>query len=290
MSRLANRETLTNMAFELAGSFLIAIATYNIVLYSEFPMSGFSGIALILYRLFGLPIGLMTIALNIPVALLCWRMIGRGFMLRSLRCMVINSLMIDYLAPLLPFYTGERMLAAIAAGVIGGAGFAMIYMRNSSTGGADFIIMAIKSRYPHIALGRIVLLVDVGVVAAGGLIFDDVDGIIYGIIINYLFAVVIDRVMYGLNSGKIAFIVTDRGEDICSAIDRSCGRGSTIIPARGGYSGDGREVVMAAGTYKDMYSIEKAAKQADPGSFMVVMESSEVHGEGFRVTRVAEAE
>ena len=274
--------------FECLGSFLIAIATYNFVLYAEFPMSGFSGIALIVYRLFGFPIGWTTILLNIPVALLCYKVIGRGFMLRSLRCMVISSLMVDYVAPLLPFYTGERMLAAISAGVIGGIGFAMIYMRNSSTGGSDFIVMAAKAMHPHLKLGSIVFAADFLVVLASGWIFRDVNGIIYGIIINFLFSVVIDKVMYGLNAGKVAFVVTDDGEKICQAVDACCDRGSTILPAKGGYSGQKRQVVMVAGSTKDMYSIEKAVKQADPECFMIIMESSEVHGEGFRVTRVAE--
>ena len=281
------RELLADLFFECLGSFLIAVATYNIVLYAAFPMSGFSGIALILYRLYGLPIGWTTILLNIPVAFLCYRVIGRGFMLRSLRCMVISSLMVDYVAPLLPFYTGQRMLAAIAAGVIGGIGFAMIYMRNSSTGGADFIVMAAKALRPHLKLGTIVFAADFFVVLLGGLIFADVDGVIYGIIINFLFSVVIDKVMYGLNAGKVAFVVTTDGRRICQAVDACCERGSTVLPARGGYSGQGREVVMVAGSTKDMYSIEKAVKQADPDSFMIIMESSEVHGEGFRVTRVA---
>ena len=253
-----------------------------------FPMSGFSGIALILYRLTALPIGLGTILLNVPVAFLCYKVIGAKFMFRSLRCMLISSLMVDYLAPLLPVYTGNRMLCALAAGVLLGMGFALIYMRGSSTGGADFIIMAVKARWPHLKLGSIIFAFDFLIVVIGGLIFEDIDGIIYGIIINFLLSAVIDKVMYGLNAGKVAFVVTDHGKAICDAVDACCQRGSTIIPAIGGYSGADRQMVMVAGSTKDMYSIEKAVKKADPMAFMIVMESSEVHGYGFSVVRVAE--
>ena len=283
------RHTFASLFFECSGSFLISIAPYNIVLAAGFPMSGFSGIAIILHRLFGLPIGLTTIALNIPVAFLCYKVIGRAFLLRSLRCMVISSLMIDYIAPLFPMYTGDRMLAAIAAGVIIGLGFAMIYMRNTSTGGSDFIVMAVKATWPHLKLGNIVFAFDFIIVLAGGLIFNDLDGIIYGVIVNYLLSVVVDKVMYGLNAGKVAFIVSDDGKRIYSAVSGCCERGSTIIPAVGGYSGQPRDIVMIAASTKDMYSIEKAVKHADPNSFMIIMESNEVHGLGFNVTRVAEA-
>ncbi len=281
---------LVDILFECLGSFLIAIATYNFAVQAEFPMTGFSGISIILYRLFHFPIGMTTIFLNIPVALLCWKMIGRGFLLRSLRCMLISSLMVDYLAPLLPVYNGERMLMAITTGVLGGLGYAMVYMRNSSTGGSDFIIMAVKAYKPYLKLGTIAFLSDIGIILVGGILFKDMDGIIYGMMINYLFALAVDKVMYGLNSGKVALIVTEKGKQVCDAVDRCCGRGSTILSARGGYKEDEKQVVMVACSSKEMYQVEKAAKEAADDAFMVVMESNEVHGEGFRVTQVASEE
>lgn len=279
------KEIGLDLCCETVGSFLTAIALYNFAVYAQFPMTGFSGIALILYRLFALPIGITTILLNIPVALVCYRLIGREFMLKSLRCMVISSLMIDYVAPLFPVYQGGRMLSALVTGTIGGIGYAMIYMRKSSTGGSDFIIMAAKALKPHIKLGTIAFLSDIGIILAGGFIFRDVDGIIYGMIINFLFAVVVDKVMCGINSGKVGLVVTKHGEEMCSLIDRCTGRGSTILDARGGYQNQAQQVVMVACNAKEMYQIEKAIRDLDDSSFMIVMSSNEVHGEGFRVIR-----
>ena len=113
MKKLTSKRWVTDVAVELIGSFLVAIGLYNFALFAEFPMTGFSGIAMILYRLFGLPIGITTIVLNIPVAIICYRLLGRGFFLRSVRCLIISSLMIDYIAPLLPVYSGDRLLAAL---------------------------------------------------------------------------------------------------------------------------------------------------------------------------------
>lgn len=283
MTRL--KEIALDLFWEVLGSFLVALALYNFALHAAFPMTGFSGIALIFYRLFGLPIGLTTIVLNIPVAIACYRLIGRDFLLKSIRCMVISSLMIDYVAPLLPAYEGGRMLAALVTGALGGIGYAVIYMRKSSTGGSDFIIMAARALKPHIKLGAIAFLSDIGIILAGGVIFRDVDGIIYGMIINLLFAVVVDKVMCGLNSGRVGLVVTQRGEEICALIDSRTGRGSTILEARGGYRNQTRQVVMVACNPKEMYQIERAIKELDDSSFMIVMSSNEVHGDGFRVIR-----
>ena len=140
---------------EVLGSMLIALGLYNFALEAKFPMSGFSGLAMIIYRLFGLPIGVTTILLNIPVTILCFRVLGKSFFLRSLRCMVISSVCVDVIAPLLPVYQGDRMLSALCTGVLSGIGYALIYMRNSSTGGADFISMSLKAVKPHLSLGKI---------------------------------------------------------------------------------------------------------------------------------------
>lgn len=272
-----------DIVWECIGSFLIAISLYNFALNAKFPMTGFSGIAMIVYRLVEIPMGITTIVINIPVALLCYRLVGKEFMLRTIRCMVISSFFIDYIAPLLPLYSGDRMLAAIVTGVFGGIGYAVIYMRNSSTGGSDFLIMAAKAIYPHLKLGTITFIADFGIVLAGGIIFKDMDGIIYGVIINFFLAIVIDKVMCGLNSGKIAMIITEQGEDICDVIDACSGRGSTILDGRGGYKKGDKQVVMVACNPKQMYQVEKAVKEYDENVFIIVMDANEIHGEGFRV-------
>ncbi len=275
---------------EILGSILISIGIYNFAVNAGFPMTGFSGIAIILNRLFSVPIGASTIVLNIPVAILCYKLLGRVFFFRSVRCMIISSVMIDYLAPLFPVYEGDRLLAAICTGIIAGFGYAIIYMQNSSTGGSDFIIMATKAVKPHIPLGKIAFLSDVGIILVGGIIFNDIDGIIYGMIVNYFFAMMVDKVMYGVNSGKLALIVTEFGETIADIVDKSCGRGSTLLNARGGYQQDKKDVVMCACSNKQLYLVEKAVKKADPKAFIIIMESNEVLGEGFKAVRVAQGE
>lgn len=267
---------------EILGSIFIAAGVYNFAVQADFPLSGFTGLAIIIYRFTGIPVGTAIILLNVPVAVLCFRLLGRRFFFSSLRCMLISSLLIDYVAPLFPVYEGSRMLAALCVGVFTGLGFAIIYMNNTSTGGMDFIIMAIKKKKPHLSFGWITFLADMGIVIVGGILLKDVDGIIYGMIVNFLLATVMDKIMYGMNAGKMALIVTDHAQDVCGAIDMACDRGSTIINAMGGYRGDERKIVMCACSSKEMYQVKQAAKAADERSFVIIMESSEVHGEGFQ--------
>lgn len=269
------------ICMEILGSFLVAVGIYNFAICAGFPMTGFSGIAIILYRLFHLPVGMTTILLNIPVSFFCFRMLGRDFFLRSLRCMVISSVMMDVIAPLLPSYQGSRLLAALCTGVIAGLGYALIFMQGSSTGGMDFITLSVKVKKPHISLGKIVFLADAGIILIGGIVFRDMDGIIYGLIVTYLFSRVVDKTMYGVNAGKLALIVTSKASLITDTIQKSCGRGSTILSGQGGYRKEERFVVMCACNNKQMYPLQQAVRLADPECFLIILESNEVHGEGF---------
>ena len=274
--------------WEILGSIFIAAAIYNFAVQAEFPMTGFSGISIILYRFFQIPIGLSTVFLNIPVAFLCYKLLGKKFFISSIRCMLISSFFIDYIAPLFPVYTGDRLLAALCTGVIGGIGYAVIYMQNSSTGGSDFIVMAAKALNPHIPLGKLVLISDVTVILIGGFLLKDMDGIIYGLIVSILFSVAVDKIMYGINAGKMVLIVTKHGPEICRLIDQVVGRGSTIIPSYGGYQHEEKQVIMCACNNKEMYLVQKAVKEADPESFSIILESNEVHGEGFHMLQIGE--
>lgn len=274
--------------WEFIGSVFIAAGIYNFAVQAKFPMTGFSGIALILYRLFQIPIGISTILLNIPVAILCYRLLGRKFFISSIRCMVLSSVLIDYAAPLFPVFHGDRLLAALCTGVFGGIGYALIYSKNSSTGGSDFIIMAVKAVKPYLSLGNIAFWSDVGIILFGGILFRDMEGIIYGMIVNYIFAVAVDKFMYGINAGKMTLIVTEHGKRICQVIDACCQRGSTILSAYGGYCGEKKQVVMCACSNKEMFFVQCAVKKEDPQAFLVVLESNEVHGEGFHMVRIGE--
>lgn len=279
-------ELIIQLLWELGGSVLIAIGIYNFAVQAAFPMTGFSGISIILYQLFNIPIGLSTILMNIPLAAICYKLLGRKFFISSLRCMFISSVVIDYVAPLFPVYTGSRLLAALCTGIFAGAGYSLIYTRNSSTGGSDFIIMAVKALKPHLSVGKIAFCSDIGIILLGGILFKDVDGIIYGMIVNYIIAIVADKIMYGMNSGKMTLIVTEQGQKVCQVIDDCCQRGSTILHGEGGYQGDKKQVVMCACSNKEMYAVQQAVKDADPQSFMIVLESNEVHGEGFKMVQI----
>ena len=273
---------LKNLALEVLGCFISALGTYSFAVVAQVPVTGVAGIGVILYHLWGLPIGMTNILLNIPIVLVCFRLLGRGFFLRSVRCMVLFAFFTDFVLPALPVYSGDRLLAAVCGGVVMGIGDALIYMQNSSTGGLDFVTMAIKVKHPHMPFGNLTFGAAMAVIIANGLVFRDVDAIIYGILLNFLASTVINKMMFGFNSCMLAMIVTEDGPAVCAAIDEAVDRGSTILKAYGGYKQERRDVVLCACSSKQLYEIEKLVKRMDPASFTIMLQANEVQGEGFR--------
>lgn len=279
-----------NLLLEAVGCFISALGIYSFAVAAGVPVTGVTGICAILYRLFGLPIGIATIVLNIPIVLFSYKKLGRAFFLRSLFCMVMFAVYTDTILTHLPVYQGDRLLATICGGVIGGIGDALIYMQNASTGGLDFVTMAIKVKHPHLPFGNLTFAAALAVIVLNGVVFHDVDSVIYGLLFNYLVAAVINKVMFGFASSMLALIVTDNGKAACEEIDRVADRGSTILHGQGGYNGDPKDVVLCACSNKQLYEIEQAMKQLDPGCFIIMLQSNEVHGEGFRRLELGKTE
>ena len=269
---------------DIIGGILLTIATYSFAVPADFPMTGVSGVALIFYQAFGLPVGALTVILNIPIIICCYKTLGKQFYIKSLRSTLITSAVMDILGPQLPLYQGDLILAAICTGVLLGIGYAIIFMRGSSTGGFDFIMMAIKYYRPHLSLGKIGFALDAMVILIGAVtIGNGMDSLIYGLVLNYLYSTVLDRLISGTSSGKLTQIISDHPLEIVDEIDKLVDRGSTLLKAIGGYTGEEKEVVMCASSSKEMYAIRKRVHEIDERAFVIVVESNEVIGEGFRL-------
>ena len=277
------KDWVLDIGADLIGGILIAVGIYNFALHANFPVAGFSGIAIILYHIFGLPIGIGTILLNVPVSIFCYKFLGKGFFFRSVKSMVISSLLMDYVAPLFPVYDGERLLAALCMCVLCGLGYALIFMRDSSTGGQDFITVSIRKIRPHLTLGVLTMIFDSTTILLGTLIvFHEIDGLLYGIIVTFLISTVMDHFMYGIYKGKLTFVVTEHGKAVVDAIDKISGRGATIVKGVGGYSLKEKDIVLCACNNKEMYQIKRRVHEIDPDAFTMIVESNEVVGEGFQ--------
>lgn len=134
---------------------------------------------------------------------------------------------------------------------------------------------------PHISLGQISLVMDGLIIVLGIPIFGDIDSALYGMISAFALTIVMDKILYGAGSGKLALIITDYGPQICQAIDEAVERGSTLVDAMGSYSKEHRYIVMCACSNNEVYKVRTAAHQVDRNAMVMICEANEVFGEGF---------
>ena len=267
---------------DFVGALLFDLGIYNFAMNAEFAPVGVSGLALIFNYLFNLPMGVMSVVLNIPIILVSYRILGKRFLVYSIKTMFIFALVLDFVVPYFPVYSGEPFVAAICTGVLSGLGLVIIYMRGASTGGTDFLVMAIRKLMPHFSIGQITLVVDGTVILLGGFVFKNVDAVIMGLIATAATTMVIDKIMYGIGGGKLVFIVTVKEAELAKRIEAQTGRGCTFLNAQGSYQLDDKRVIMCACYNNQVVPIRKALHEVDPSAFMIITDSNEVFGEGFK--------
>ena len=271
-----------DILYDIAGSILYAVGIYTFALNANFAPGGISGLSLMINHFTRLPVGAVSLILNIPVIIVSYRFLGKLFLLCSLKTMVISALFMDLAFPNFPIYRGNPLLAALFCGIFSGAGLALIFMRNSSTGGTDFLILTLKKLYPHLSIGQISLVCDAAVILLGGLVFRNVDAVLYGIVATAACTIAIDKIMYGIGAGKLAIIITDYGMELARKIDEDTGRGSTLIKAIGTYSMGEKQVIICACSKSQVIKVRNAAHKIDPSALIIITESNEVFGEGFK--------
>ncbi|WP_394525868.1 YitT family protein [Lacrimispora sp. JR3] len=276
------KELGMDLLFDLVGALLFNIGIYNFAVNAEFAPVGVSGIALILRFLFGIPMGIMSIVLNIPIILVSYKLLGKRFLLRSMKSMLIFALVLDYVVPLFPVYHGNPLYASACTGIFSGLGLTIVYLRNCSTGGTDFLVMAIRKIFPHFTIGQISLVIDAIVILAGGLVFRNVDAVILGLISSLVTTMVIDKIMYGLGAGKLVFVVTSHEKEVAHQIEEATGRGCTFIKGQGSYSLAEKNIVLCACNNSQVVPIRRAIHQVDEEAFLIITDSNEVYGEGFK--------
>ena len=281
-----NKERCKNLAldllFDLAGGILYAVGIYTFAKTAEFAPGGVSGLALMVNYLWHLPIGIVTLLINVPFILFSYKILGGKFLFRTARSMIFCTFFVDVVFPLLPPYTGSPFLAALYSGFFLGAALALFYMRGSSSGGIDFLTLSLKKLHPHMSIGTLTLIIDLVILLMGWPVFGNVDSVLYGATATAVTSVVIDKILYHMGSGKLVLIITSKAEPMAREISDSCDRGSTSIQARGMSTDQERHVLLCACSKREAFKVQTAAYNVDSSAFVMVLETNEVFGEGFQ--------
>ena len=265
----------------IIGSFILGASLSIFTIPNEIAPGGVSGLATALAYVTPIHVSVWNLIFNIPLLIFAWRLMGLRRLIYTVLCTVFLSVSIEICDYFIPGYTNDKLLAAFFGGVGSGLGVGLLFLRGISTGGTDLLALILKRYLPNISSGRLLLFADATVVVIAMLIFRDIDVALYSSITIFVSSKVIDGLIEGSDKAKVIYIVTKDGPAIAKAITAYTDRSSTIIPAIGGYTGNERQVVMLVTRRNALSESLRLIKRVDPDSFVFVVDSTEVHGEGF---------
>jgi uncharacterized membrane-anchored protein YitT (DUF2179 family) len=184
--------------------------------------------------------------------------------------------------PVMFTYTNNVLLASVVGGVLIGAGVGILFIRGITTGGTDMITMILRKPFPQLQAGSLMIIIDSVVVLIAVFIFGDIEIALYSAITIFVAGKVIDAIMQGMDFAKIILIITDRQKEILDELTRNLGRGVTEMPARGGFTGKDKSMLLTVARRSEIAATLRAVKKIDPESFVILYNATEVHGEGFK--------
>ncbi len=264
------------------GSFIYAVGFQFFMYPNSIVSGGVVGIAMIINYISNLPVGVLTIIINVPLFIVAWKHFGADFMISSFIGMALSSAVVDIFAATDIVLTNEPMLAGIIGGAIKGTGLGIIYYVGASTGGIDIIAKMLRKRLAHINFGTIVLIIDVFIIGAYALILGNYDSSMYSIIAMFVSSKVVDLVVYGIDNASICYIISEKSDLLANdIISGPIKRGVTILNGEGAYSHHQKHVIMCVIKRTQIAELKRIVRKEDENAFVIVTDAKSVFGNGF---------
>lgn len=269
---------LWKWALIAVGGFIYSVGLNAFLVANHLAEGGFVGISVLLLYKLHWPLGLTFLILNIPILIPAWRIFGHEFILKTSIGVVAVSVF-SSLTAFMKVPTDDPLLAALYAGVVTGIGLGLIFRTGATTGGAD-IIARLFRHYKGLSMGKTLFAIDVCVIGLVAIVIGHKTAM-YSLVALFVSSRVIDFVIEGVKAGKAVHIISNHHEQIVQAIHDRLERGTTLLQASGGYTGEAKQVVYCVVSREEVIRIQQIVHEADPRAFVVVNDIHEVLGEGF---------
>ncbi|HFN7666452.1 TPA: YitT family protein [Streptococcus pneumoniae] len=255
--------------------------TYFVVPHHLFE-GGATGITLITFYLFKIPVSLMNLLINIPLFILAWKIFGAKSLYSSLLGTLALSAWLAFFEhiPLHIDLQGDLLITALIAGILLGIGLGIIFNAGGTTGGTD-ILARILNKYTHISIGKLLFILDFCILMLILLIFKDLRLVSYTLLFDFIVSRVIDLIGEGGYACKGFMIITKRPDQLAKAINDDLGRGVTFISGQGYYSKENLKIIYCIVGRNEIVKTKEMIHRIDPQAFITITEAHEILGEGF---------
>ncbi len=272
----------------IIGSTIVAFGLAIFTNPAQIAPGGVSGIATILYHVFGWDLSLLILIQNIPLFLIGIAVFGKQYGVKTLTGIFVLSLMTEVFTSIFGYnglldYTHDMSywLSCLYGGVISGLGMGIVMKSGSNTGGTD-IIAQVVARFTPLSLGTCLFIVDAVVILLSMFVFGILSGL-YAIVVAYITQVIVDKVMLqmGTYRARTVFIISEHLEEIRKFVLDDMDRSGTLIEAKGLYSMKKKPLLMIVIPINQISRLNRALHEIDPDAFLIIHETYNVLGEGY---------
>ena len=271
--------------FIFCGITLYAIGYNAFILPEQLVQGGVTGVSSLLYYAFKMTPAITIWVINVALLLIAFRALSKQFVIRTVIGVSILSFMIGLLQPIFQAYPlitpGEdKFMHVLIGAMLAGAGLALVFTHNGSTGGTD-IVVALINKHSRMSMGRAMQLVDICIISSSYLLFQSFEIIVYGVVYTLISSITMDYVLNGSRQTVQFLIISKRYEMIADAINIQMNRGVTILNGQGWYSKQDVQVVMVLCRKYESQYVFNLIKSIDPNAMVSQQFCHGVFGEGF---------
>lgn len=268
------------------GMAVYAFGFCGFILPEKVVIGGLAGTGTIVYFLTGIPVGITSLALNLLLLAVAYKVVGRQFVLGTIYgAVMISVFMTLFQEPLKDGFTNEPFLNIVIGGMCAGLGVGLAFTHNGSSGGTD-IIAAMVSKHTNVTVGRTMLYVDVCIISSSYFITHQIDKVVFGFIVLFLCSYVADMII-NTNRQAVQFtIFSTKWERIATAINNDAHRGCTVLTGMGWYSKQDVKILLVMCRKIEAVTIARIIKSIDPNAFTTQANVNGVYGKGFDELKV----
>lgn len=281
--KLKSKLFLKNWLYILVGSLLYSIGVGLFLKPNGLASGGVYGLSIILNAIFNkITVARFIIALNIPILIIgIWRL-GLKFLVSTIITLLIQTGILEVIENLnIPNPTDDRLLAAVAGGCLIGVAVGLIFRGGSTSGGSDVVVRILRQKYKYLKSGMIFMIVDGCVVLLSGIV-NGFTVALYSAICLFILSYVLNLVLYGTDTARMVYIISNKDEVIAKRIMSELSVGVTYLSGAGGYTNQNKRILLCAMRRNNVPLARQIVLEEDEGGFMIVTSANEVLGHGFK--------
>lgn len=261
---------------------MVGFAVGAIIAPNHIVQGGVSGMAIIIKDLFEVPISVTNFVINLILIIIGIKILGKEFIIKTLCSVVILSVFMELFSHI-PVVTTDKLLASLFGGIIYGVGIGLTLLKGASSGGTDIVGRISQYYFPHMSIGRLLMIIDGLVIICGFIISRQSDTVLYGIITLFLSTFSIDYLIKKINVSKLVFVISDKGKEVTQRLISTSGRGVTMVNVVGAYTQNERTMLICAIKEREMPEFQRNIEEIDSEAFTIFCESQKIVGNGFHV-------